>query len=177
MNKLAILKTHRNILILISLVNLSWASRTTSARMAQESSQPTRKAESKTESADSNQKRHFEITQMGEIRDEDGTHLAFAAFKAADGTKLTVEHHEFESELQAQEYFQKTVGKAPKVVVRAKKTNAKGAITGERAQVILESTAVSGPLQAVLWTSGANFYEVFSTSLPDVLECEKRLSE
>jgi hypothetical protein len=40
--------------------------------------------------------RRFEITQMGEVMN-DGVRLSFTAFKAADGTKLMVEHHEFES--------------------------------------------------------------------------------
>jgi hypothetical protein len=119
--------------------------------------------------------RRFEITQMGEIMD-DGVRLSFTAFKAADGTKLTVEHHEFESKDQARDYLQKAIGRVRQVTIRKKKTNSKGDAVGERAQVALESTKVSGSLLAVLWTDGVNFYEVLSASLPDILETEKSLS-
>jgi hypothetical protein len=130
---------------------------------------------STTNSKTSNSKaaRHFEITQMGELRDDDGLHISFTAFKAPDGTKLTIEHHEFDSKAQAQDYFQKAVGRAREVSLREKKKNAKGEAVGERAQATLESAE---PLKAVFWTDGPDFYEVFSSSLPDVLETEKRLS-
>src|SRR5260370_6003037 len=70
------------------------------------------------------QKRHFQVTKTGEALDQDGIHLSFTVFEASDGTKLTVQHHEFESTLLAQGYFQKVLKKIPKVIRREKRLDA-----------------------------------------------------
>jgi len=46
----------------------------------------------------------------------------------------------------------------------------------DRAHVVLSPKNSARIIHAVLWTNGPHFYEVFSTSLPDILYIEKRLS-
>jgi hypothetical protein len=119
----------------------------------------------------------FETTLVGEMRDEDGTHLAFTLFRAPDGTKLTATHHRFDSQLEAQNYFEKLIGKATKIVNKTRRKDTSGAIVAQRAEVVISGPARSEKaVSAILWTDGSEFHEIISESLEDNLLLEKQTS-
>jgi hypothetical protein len=119
----------------------------------------------------------FETTLVGEMRDEDGTHLAFTVFRTPDGTKLTATHHRFDSQLDAQNYFEKLIGKATKIVNKAQRKDASGAIVAQRAEAVIRGPARSEKaVSAILWTDGSEFHEIISESSEDNLLLEKQTS-
>jgi hypothetical protein len=114
----------------------------------------------------------FETTLMGEMRDEDGTHLGFTNFKAFDGTILIVLYTDFDDPKKAQAYFEKQLGKAVKIIVREKKLDAEGKVVGERAEILLRLSPRKS-MPAVLWVYGVSFHEIYSNSSKKNLELEK----
>ena len=121
------------------------------------------KAEKKTE---------FTNSSMGELEDADGVHLGFTHFKASDGVRLTVLYEDFDHAAKAEEYFQKQLANAAKVIERGNKVNDAGKVVGVRAQILLRLDPPK-TMPAVLWTDGQTFREIRSSSLKDILELEK----
>jgi len=122
------------------------------------------------------QKRGFKIEQVGELRDTDGVHLAFKSYRANDGTTVTVVHNEFQSSTAAQEFLEKQVTKALKVMSKGDKMSKRRAANGKRVEVEFDWADSASPIHAILWTSGADFFEVRSTARNDVIEFEKSVS-
>jgi hypothetical protein len=121
---------------------------------------------------DAPKKMKFELGIVGEGRDEDGVHLGFSNYKASDGIGLIALYTYFSSAEEAQNYFQKQLAEAAKVIERKKKLNSVGKVVGERAQ-ILKRVGPQKTSPAVLWTDGITFHEIYSSSLEDILELEK----
>jgi hypothetical protein len=116
----------------------------------------------------------FELIGMGEMRDEDGTHLAFTTYKALDGTKLTAIHNEFDSSTKAQAYFDTTVAKVQKIIQRGEKKNGRGNVIGNRAEAVIQG--VKGSVPAVMWTDGPHYHEIISSSAMMNRELERQLT-
>ena len=114
----------------------------------------------------------FAPGDMGELRDEDEVHLGFTHFKASDGTDLMVLYEDFDSTAKAEEYFEKQLAKAVKVMERGNKVNGVGKVVGVRAQILLRLDPPK-TIPAVLWTDGLKFHEIYSSSLKNALELEK----
>lgn len=108
----------------------------------------------------------------GEMMDEDGVHLGFTHYKASDGTSLKVLYAGFDNPAKAQDYFEKQLAKAVKVSERKSKLNTSEKVVGERAQILIRLDP-KRTWPAVLWTDGATFHEIYSSSLNSVLELEK----
>jgi hypothetical protein len=114
----------------------------------------------------------LKIKLMGEVRDEDGIHLAITTWEPRDGGgwTVTVIHNEFTTALGAQEYLDKQVAKAVKVIRRGNaRRNRK--IDGKRVELIVRgigSNGSEGEGPAVLRTDGPQFYEVLSDSFAHI---------
>jgi hypothetical protein len=84
----------------------------------------------------------FDVISMAELRDSDGVHLGFTLFKAADGSGLTVLYEGFGSSARAEEYFERQLVKAVKVIERKNKVNAVGKVVGERAEILFSADSM-----------------------------------
>lgn len=139
---------------------------------------PTQSAQTKSGSKSPNQdqsakrKVEFDPVTMGELLDEDGIHLGFTDFKAADGSRLTVLYENFASSTKAKDYFEKQLARAANVIERKDKLNAEGKAIGERAE-ILKRMNDNKAIPAVLWTDGVRFHEIYSSSRESILKLEK----
>lgn len=114
----------------------------------------------------------FENTSMGELEDEDGVHLGFTNFTASDGTTLRVLYENFGSPAKAQDYLERQVSRAVKVIERKKKLSSAGTVVSERAEILLRLSP-QRIIPAVLWTDGVKFHEIYSASRDSILELEK----
>jgi hypothetical protein len=137
-----------------------------------QSVQPNSGAASATQNPKAGKKTEFAVGDMGELRDEDGVHLGFTHFKASDGVGLMVLYEDFDNTAKAEEYFEKRLAKAAKVIERGNKVNGVGKVVGARAQILLRLDPPK-TIPAVLWTDGLKFHEIYSSSLKDILELEK----
>jgi hypothetical protein len=118
------------------------------------------------------EKKGFENTGMGEMRDEDGVHLGFTNFTASDGNTLTVLYEDFGSPATAQAFLEKQMAKAVKIIDRKNKLSPGGTVIGERAEILLRLSSEKA-IPAVLWTDGVKFHEIYSTSRDSVVELER----
>ncbi len=127
-------------------------------------------------------KRHgkisFEDNASGRLI-RDRTAFGFTSYLASDGINLLAIYTTFDDAAQAQAAFDRELAKAEKVIKKGKK-NKEGQIVGERAQIVLlggqADIVASKPderFAAVVWTDGASFHEIESSSLRDVLALEK----
>jgi hypothetical protein len=114
----------------------------------------------------------FENTGMGEMKDGEGVPLGFTNFKGSDGSTLTVLYKRFENSATAQAYFERQILKAMKVVERNKKLNTSGNAAGDRAEILLRFEAQKS-IPAILWTDGAMFHEIYSSSRKSMLDLEE----
>jgi hypothetical protein len=115
----------------------------------------------------------FTNTMMGELRDEDGTHLAFTSWQAPDGWRCELIHNEFPSSVAAEEYLEKQTAKAVKVLKRGNIRDRNGKIVGKRVEVIFGTSGSNREGPAVLRTNGPQFYLVLSDSFRHILQVEK----
>lgn len=109
---------------------------------------------------------------MGELRDEDGVHLGFTDFSAADGSRLMVLYEDFASSAKAKDYFEKQLAKAEQAIDRKDKLNAEGKTVGERAEILMRM-GDHKTIPAVLWADGAKFHEIYSSSRESILKLER----
>jgi hypothetical protein len=114
------------------------------------------------------------VTIMGESTDEDGIHFGMTTWEAPDGTTWTVTHNEFPSPAAAQEYLDKQVAKALKIVKRSNLKDGSGKIVGKRVEVIVNAQVKEGNREtpAVLRTNGAQFYIILSDSFRHISQFE-----
>lgn len=127
----------------------------------------------------------FDNLASGELIDETGnqlglktlgreqTILGFIDFKASDGVRLTIEDGEFSAPMDAKRLFEAKIAQAKKIVQRRAVKDKEGKVTGERAEVMLQSAASKPKTWAVLWTAGPWFHEIISSSLKDCLVLER----
>jgi len=118
----------------------------------------------------------FKIVLAGEALDEDKVHLGITDYLASDGVGLTVIHNTFSSAAIAQEYFEKVLTKALKVNERGDKKDTAGKVGGKRANAIVPAGKPDKQIPALLLTYGPEFYEIQSSSSPDSLIMEMRLT-
>jgi len=118
----------------------------------------------------------YHPTEMGEIRDEDGTQLSFTAWEGAGGSVVTVIHKDFGSPVLASEYFDKQVARAKKVLKLGRQIDGKGKVVGKRAVVVLTSSKNDRASQTptLLFTAGSCYNQWGSKSFAAVLQMEKR---
>lgn len=112
---------------------------------------------------------------------DDGTRFALNSYRARDGVMVSELHGSFESTARAEYYFDKNLSKAVRVEHRGIKRDRKGKPVGKRAQIISQVISRVDPpesreVPAILWTSGTDFYELTSDSLPHILSLEKDLT-
>ena len=101
-----------------------------------------------------------------------GAKVALTAFKASDGEGLTVEHGMFRSPDEANRFFHWMIEKrATDILDQGSKLDKAGRVIGLRAVVAIKLPVASS---AILWTNNQHFFVIFSSSLPDVAELEKR---
>jgi hypothetical protein len=117
-------------------------------------------------------KKGFEPGIMGELLDEDGTHLGITNFKSPDGPGAAVLYATLDTPAKAHEYFEKQLAKAAKVIDRQNKLYAAKKVVGERAQILLRLDRRT-TYPAVLWTNGRTYHEIYSSSLKNILALEK----
>lgn len=122
----------------------------------------------------------YEAVMTGEMTDDVGTklgfatvgesrvHLGFTTFKGPNGIRVTLESGEFTSSIEALRYLNHEILAAPKVVKQGDIVNESSEITGRRAEI----TDPRAERSTVIWTNGAWFYGVLSTSLDDCLKFE-----
>jgi hypothetical protein len=115
----------------------------------------------------------FQNIIMGELRDEAGVHLGFTNFKGSDGSMLTVLYQGFADSEAAQNYFEKQIAKASKIIKREKKLDTSGKTVGDRAEILLRLDAGKS-IPAILRTDGRQFHEFYSASRESLLLLEKR---
>jgi len=126
----------------------------------------------------------FKNVAMGEIIDNEATDagfesldageakLAFTAFKASDGEGLTVQHGIFRSSDEASRFFHWMIEKrATDILNQGSKLDKTGRVIGVRAEVVVKLARASS---AIMWTNNENFFVIFSSSLSDAAELEKR---
>jgi hypothetical protein len=73
-------------------------------------------------------------------------------------------HNQFPGDLGAQAYFDKVLSKTARIIRRAKKRATTGKIVGERAEVVMQGDSLKGQNLAILYTYGANYIEILSSS-------------
>jgi len=114
------------------------------------------------------------VTKMGEGIDEDGIHFGLTTWEAPDGTTWTITHNEFPSPAAAQEYLDKQVAKALKMVKRSNVKDSSEKIVGKRVEVIVNARVKEGNREtpAVLRTNGAQFYIILSDSFRHISQFE-----
>lgn len=115
----------------------------------------------------------FQNIVMGELLDENKVHLGFTNFKGSDGSALTVLYDDFSDFAGAQEYFDKQILKAAKVIKREKKLNSKGKIIGDKAEILLR-VPDGKTIPAILRIDGPRFHEFYSSSRESLLQLEKQ---
>lgn len=142
------------------------ASGLSQSAQASSATAPTSKAKNSPE------KKGFEPGIMGELLDEDGTHLGITDFKSPDGPGVSVRYATLDTPAKAHEYFEKQLAKAAKVTDRKNKLNAAKEVVGERAQILLRLDSQT-TYPAVLWTDGRTYHEIYSSSLKNILALEK----
>jgi hypothetical protein len=118
----------------------------------------------------------FVNTGAGEMLADDGTVLAFATYRAADGVIVTVMHKEFPSASRAHEQIAKEASKATKVLDWNPIRNNKGSVSGERVVAVMPTSESSHTVHSILWTDGPQFYQIFSSSLQDDMKIEKQMN-
>ena len=110
----------------------------------------------------------FKTMLVGEKRDEGGTNLAFSVLRAPDGIKLTLTHHRFDTQIDAQNFFCKRIDKAAKIISKTGTKDKSGAIVGQRAEVLVRADGGSkAPVSGIIWTHGPEFHEIVSASPED----------
>jgi hypothetical protein len=127
----------------------------------------------------------FKNVAMGEIIDNEATDagfesldageakLAFTAFKASDGEGLNVEHGKFRSPDEASRYFHWMIEKrATEILNQGPKLDKTGRVIGVRAEAVVKVRG--GASSAIMWTNDEQFFVIFSSSLSDAVELEKR---
>ena len=98
--------------------------------------------------------------------------LALTAFKASDGEGLTVEHGMFRSPDEASRYFHWMIEKrATGILEQGSKLDKAGRVIGVRAVVAFKLPSAPS---AIVWTNNQHFFAIFSSSLSDAVELEKR---
>jgi hypothetical protein len=115
----------------------------------------------------------FQNIVMGELLDENKVHLGFTNFKGSDGSALTVLYDDFPDFADAQDYFDKQILKAAKVIKREKKLDPKGKIIGDRAEILLR-VHYGKTIPAILRIDGPRFHEFYSSSRESMLQLEKQ---
>jgi len=108
----------------------------------------------------------FESLEAGRVK------LALTVFKASDGEGLTVEHVIFRSPDDASRYFHWMIEKrATDILNQGSKLDKNGRVIGVRAEVVVK---LPGASSAIMWTNNQHFFVIFSPSLSDAVELEKR---
>ncbi len=116
----------------------------------------------------------FKEIGLGEPVSKDGAKMMMIrGYQASDGVRLSVVSGEFESSSEANDYFEKEIGKALKVLKRGDKTDSSERVEGRRAEVELTTYTPTGSAPAVVWTAGSLFYEIVSPSMADNIKLEK----
>lgn len=134
------------------------------------------------QNSQSRRKPPFEKVAGADVTDnDDGTRFALNSYRARDGVMVSELHGSFESTARAEYYFDKNLSKAVRVEHRGIKRDRKGKPVGKRAQIISQVISRVDPpesreVPAILWTSGTDFYELTSDSLPHILSLEKDLT-
>jgi len=108
----------------------------------------------------------FESFEAGRVK------LAFTAFKASDGEMLTVQHGMFGSPDEARRFFHWMIEKrATDILNQGSKLDKGGRVIGVRAEVAVKLPSASS---AIMWATNQDFFVIFSPSLTDAVELEKR---
>jgi hypothetical protein len=134
------------------------------------------------QNSQSRRKPLFEKVAGADVTDnDDGTRFSMNSYRARDGVMVTELHGRFETTAGAEYYFDKHLLKAVSVEHRGIKMNRKGTAIGKRAQIISQVVSQVDPpesrdVPAILWTTGIDFYELTSDSLPHILSLEKELT-
>jgi len=114
-----------------------------------------------------------EATDAGfESLDSGRTKLAITSFKASDGEGLTLEHGIFRSPDEANRYFHWMIEKrATEILNQGPKLDKNGGVIGVRAEFVI---TIPGASSAIMWTNNQHFFLIYSSSLSDAVEFEKR---
>ncbi len=123
-----------------------------------------------------------EVTQKGKgfsalfsgiTRTGSGVRVGFTDYRACDGELVKVLYWDFTTSQQASRAFSGELARAAEILNRGSKTNQKGDIVGERAEVVFPPREAGGLRRAIVWTDGLKFHEMKSRCLCDALELEK----
>lgn len=118
----------------------------------------------------------FTIVARANARGEGGGMVPLTAYKAPDGTGLSLLDPEFDSAAKATEYFETRLAKAQKVTARTKERSSSGQIIGERAEAVFPNAGGSS-VPAILWADGRVFLEIDSRSLSLSRKLKKALTQ
>lgn len=128
----------------------------------------------------------FRLISRSEIVDEGGTKQGFrtvggsgallsgSTFEASDGERLAVRYAQFESRAEAQRYFRYRLSEEAKTILeQGDKKDENGSAVGSRAEAVT-TVATQKAAFAIMWTAGNQFRAIYSRSLPDAVDLEKR---
>ncbi|MGA9042754.1 MAG: hypothetical protein WB421_19640 [Terriglobales bacterium] len=109
----------------------------------------------------------------GELKTDYGIVLGFTDFTASDGIGMRAFYLTESGRVRAATAFNEEVARAVKVFELAEKRDRAGVLVGKRALILAPSSKPFPPFPAVIWTNGATFHKVASSSMQDNLALEK----
>jgi hypothetical protein len=108
----------------------------------------------------------FKIVRTALLRNEENIMLSRTDYEASDRAAVTVIHGEFPSSAAAQEYLEKVLAKALKIIERGEKKDSEGKVVGKRARALAPTGEADKPIPTILCTYGKDFYEIQSYDSP-----------
>jgi len=105
---------------------------------------------------------------------KDGAPYSAQIYESTTGVRVSVTRENRDSSTQASKELQKRIKQAVEIVERDTKMDEKGQRVGDRVVATFAKSNSSENDVAVLWTNGAQFYYIQSSSLPIALEFEKK---
>jgi hypothetical protein len=118
--------------------------------------------------------KEFKSILSGRGKTKAGDPYSFHIYKSTDGVGISTRSEKRGSRILANREFQKKINKADKIIERGLKLDKNGKQVGERAVLTFTDKGPDKVIARVIWTDGAYFHSIESSSLPHILEFEKK---
>jgi hypothetical protein len=123
------------------------------------------------------EKEVFKLGLIGEKRASDRTHLGFRVYEGSSGTRVVVTYGTFRSPEKAEAELHRWLEPAKKIISEERTKNLLGIPVGYRATATYVDKETKKDFSAILWTNGADLWEIDSSSMAAALDFEKRIND
>lgn len=123
------------------------------------------------------QKEVFKLGLIGEKRASDRTHLGFRVYEGSSGTTVVVTYGTFRSPEKAEAELHRWLEPAKKIIGEERTKNLLGIPVGYRATATYVDKETKKEFSAILWTNGADLWEIDSSCMAAAVDFEKRIND